>query len=917
MSEPSLLFQVVWMKDGEKVKTSTQMKLSFTDNGWCSLAIYSCTSADTGLYLCSARNDVGVETTQAMLTVLEETIPVTPIEKVRSKEPTKGKAVTIASDAKGTDQASKPKFIRAPGQTMEVAEGESVQLVCKAVGPPKPAIKWLKDGKEIPRTSRSYDMRLTGEGEATLSIDCAIQKSAGRFTCVAENTEGTATVDTLLYVLPHSTGKKVPEAPSFTVELKDVGLPVGSAAELRCSVRGQPEPKLKWLFVDAKGHSQTVSAEKWLECRRGEACELRSDVISAEMQGLYQCVASNEHGQVVTACYLLVGAPTDAPACPPSFVRCLRDIWTPLNETVQFECEVAGNPRPTLTWFRGEEQLTEGKNTEVNFVSNYVCTLTVRNVHLADLGTYMVEAANEHGRVRTAGAINVGKQRHGRPPVFLQGLEDRTIAISAAIAPSVVTKQEHLASSSKETAEKAERMTQSMEAKDRPRRGHHGVEHAKKGAAPSFVFGLEDMDLKLGERAAVAGKLARRKKHGHHHEETTEATGLAQAVRAAHEEGRMEPPVMHVEERSKTLDEIRSAIAARNAHKCLPKFMVKPKSHKALEEFKSLRLKTAVSANPPSNVQWDKNGVILETGNKYSIYNDGDFYYLEVHHVSDCDTGFYNCTAINPDGMAVVTSEVDVIRTETTSLTQLRRRSRKEPRAPHFIEVLPGKLEALVGEPLTVECSVSAYPTPAITWLRDKSVLMPQPGLTMLYDGECATLKFAQLTLGDGARYTCLAKNQSGEAKTTLRLDVKETKNEKSGEAPKFKRRTMKDQTITDGDTVTFVVELVEGTDPVEVQWTHGGVEVQDSTSFKYKRAGKKYSLVIADAFPEDAGPYACVATNQYGKAECTVNLIVQEKMLKTEPPKIVEAPKMVMVEPGQSAEITVAVTGHPEPVIE
>lgn len=58
--------------------------------------------------------------------------------------------------------------------------------------------------------------------------------------------------------------------------------------------------------------------------------------------------------------------------------------------------------------------------------------------------------------------------------------------------------------------------------------------------------------------------------------------------------------------------------------------MVKPKPKKSIVEHKSLRLKTAISANPIPLVHWDKAGVVLETGNKYSIYNDGDFYYLEV-----------------------------------------------------------------------------------------------------------------------------------------------------------------------------------------------------------------------------------------------------------------------------------------------
>ena len=78
------------------------------------------------------------------------------------------------------------------------------------------------------------------------------------------------------------------------------------------------------------------------------------------------------------------------------------------------------------------------------------------------------------------------------------------------------------------------------------------------------------------------------------------------------------------------IDQIRAAIVTRNSRPCVPKFLVKPKAKKTLEEFKSLRLKTAVSANPMATVQWDRNGIVLETGNKYSIYNDGDFYYLEV-----------------------------------------------------------------------------------------------------------------------------------------------------------------------------------------------------------------------------------------------------------------------------------------------
>jgi hypothetical protein len=97
----------------------------------------------------------------------------------------------------------------------------------------------------------------------------------------------------------------------------------------------------------------------------------------------------------------------------------------------------------------------------------------------------------------------------------------------------------------------------------------------------------------------------------------------------------------------------------------------------------------------------------LETGNKYSIYNDGDFYYLEVHHVSPFDEGFYNCTAMNSEGFATCTSELIVSPLPETPMEKLKKRMRREPIAPQFMEVLPGRIKPTIGQELSVECSVS------------------------------------------------------------------------------------------------------------------------------------------------------------------------------------------------------------------
>uniref|UniRef100_A0A915JHK1 Ig-like domain-containing protein n=1 Tax=Romanomermis culicivorax TaxID=13658 RepID=A0A915JHK1_ROMCU len=169
-------------------------------------------------------------------------------------------------------------------------------------------------------------------------------------------------------------------------------------------------------------------------------------------------------------------------------------------------------------------------------------------------------------------------------------------------------------------------------------------DHGKRvrGAAPKFIQGLQDVELHEGEMAAVAGRTYRRKKRSHAKEFPVTAEAVQQKT-------------------TKTIEEIRHIIESRNRSLCQPKFIVRPRSKKQIEEGKSLRLKTAISANPGCFISWDKNGIVLETGNKYSMHNDGDFYYLEIHRVNDTDSAFYNCTATNSLGIATASSEVEVL----------------------------------------------------------------------------------------------------------------------------------------------------------------------------------------------------------------------------------------------------------------
>lgn len=132
-------------------------------------------------------------------------------------------------------------------------------------------------------------------------------------------------------------------------------------------------------------------------------------------------------------------------------MRCLRDIWTPLGESVEFEVKVAGYPQPELTWYHNDKKLVEkstvqvrlqiyfwkNRHLQIQYVSDDDCHLKISNVSSTELGNYVVEASNVHGVVRTSGALNVGKPRHLSPPKFVQREEPIAVKSKVAFAEQV------------------------------------------------------------------------------------------------------------------------------------------------------------------------------------------------------------------------------------------------------------------------------------------------------------------------------------------------------------------------------------------------------------------------------------------------------------------------------------------------
>ncbi|XP_024059815.1 titin isoform X2 [Terrapene carolina triunguis] len=191
-------------------------------------------------------------------------------------------------------------------------------------------------------------------------------------------------------------------------------------------------------------------------------------------------------------------------------------------------------------------------------------------------------------------------------------------------------------------------------------------------------------------------------------------------------------------------------------------------------------------------------------------------------------------------------------------------------KAPTFTQPLQSVV-ALEGSAATFEAHVSGSPVPEVSWFRDGQVISAAtlPGVQISFSDGRAKLVIPAVTADNSGRYSIQATNRSGQATSTVELLVTaETA------PPNFTQR-LQSMTIRQGKQVRLDVRVTGIPTPV-VKFYRDGAEIQSSLDFQISQEGDLYSLIIAEAYPEDSGTYSVNATNSVGRATSTAELLVQ-----------------------------------------
>uniref|UniRef100_A0A8C6KG60 Roundabout, axon guidance receptor, homolog 2 (Drosophila) n=1 Tax=Nothobranchius furzeri TaxID=105023 RepID=A0A8C6KG60_NOTFU len=298
---------------------------------------------------------------------------------------------------------SPPRIVEHPSDLI-VSKGEPATLNCKAEGRPTPTVEWYKDGERVETDKddpRSHRMLLPTGSLFFLRIvhGRRSKPDEGAYICVARNYLGEA-------VSRNASLEVALLRDDFRQNPTDVVVAAGEPAILECvPPRGHPEPTVYWK----KDKTRMDDKDERITFRGGKlmiSSTRKSDA------GMYVCVGTNMVGErdSETAQVTVFERPT--------FLRRPINQVVLEEETVEFRCQVQGDPQPNVRWRKDDIEVPRGRCYDKE---DYV--LRVKKTSVNDEGTFTCVAENRVGKLEASASLTVRA-----PPQFVIRPRDQIVS---------------------------------------------------------------------------------------------------------------------------------------------------------------------------------------------------------------------------------------------------------------------------------------------------------------------------------------------------------------------------------------------------------------------------------------------------------------------------------------------------------
>ncbi|XP_051777295.1 contactin-4-like isoform X3 [Erpetoichthys calabaricus] len=256
------------------------------------------------------------------------------------------------------------------------------------------------------------------------------------------------------------------------------------------------------------------------------------------------------------------------------------------------------------------------------------------------------------------------------------------------------------------------------------------------------------------------------------------------------------------------------------------------------------------SGKPKPSYKWLKNGEPLETVEERIQVTNGA---LTISALNLLDSGMYQCVAENKYGEIYSTAELRVIAV-----------------APDFSENRLKRLSMVkVGGEVVIHCKPRMSPRGIFSWSKGNEALRENERISVLEDG---SLRIVNVTKADDGSYTCVARNQFGEASSSGTLVVKDAT---------VITGPPSDMDVTVGESIVLPCQVSHdiSLDPT-FTWSFNGEPIDFRRDGDYfEKVGGQHSagdMMIRSVQLKHAGRYSCVVETSVDAVSAEADLIVR-----------------------------------------
>ncbi|CAG9129778.1 unnamed protein product [Plutella xylostella] len=839
---------VTWTKEHQSVPYSSNVYLT-EDND---LVIDKARAHNSGSYTCTAASVLGAANKDFTLIVYE------------------------------------PPTILPPSEpTVDVLEGELVELPCIVAGIPAPRVEWRQNGGLISERRKYVDDDFVLRFVANLT-------DFGDYTCVATNPHGNATITYNVYVWvppytepPLQSSEEVLKGDNITLSCDAVGsrTTVHSTGELHgpyiattmdlavtisCRTSGHPRPFVAWTR-----DGRYLDIDDQYDINFDGSLTIKSP--TEELSGNYTCVAKNKVGSTnKTVEVQIYPLPTMMQSDSSQSTMTVLEGSSPT-----LQCPVCRSERCTVKWYKDAQLISLGN-------------LSFSNISRHNASTYACTVSNSVGSAHSTVSINVEW-----PPRFVALVSETVLVVrgeDSVLDCTVDAKpvgeikwlfnSKPLPGEDKEYLKLRNVKLQHTGLYKCVVSNTHGViarRFTVDVLVPPFIshFEVLDVTLKEGMNATLdcnakgypKPKVTWTYNNSHWHITNSslqtsnasvsasgsfrcDASNMAAATHLVYKVTVVTPPRV----------EVRSDGVVTNVVE--------------VELTKPTRITCHATGNPTPLIQWMQHGNIIATS-----VHDAVLLELDVSGVAGSRLHEYYCVASNEAG-----TDVGVVKVNTLEPPKISTSLYQETDLSNSTT-----LEVLSGSPFYLTCYGSGYPEPHMLWYKDGNPLTDKKVILTDFGDMLVSNK---ATFEQSGTYQCVAMNQVGEAKFEYLVDVLEPPPTPVADIP--------------------LIRISKG-QPLKLSCPAAGHPVANVTWFKRGRVLNEYggTFIINKTKTTDTGHYACILTNKVGSTEVAFNVRVEvAPSIAAASSEMAGNESSVTVKLGRSAVLRCLVDGEPKPQV-